>query len=182
MAGGNAASARREFAEATARGYRAAWVDLGTLLSDPTYHMVDLTQAKSAFERAWDEGVTAAAYQLGSLYERAADEARAWQWYQKAADAGQPEALVRFALRAEAGAYGAADRAQRNRGLLEAFKYYAAAAARARNEDWPDETWRNWRYRRASLARLLATEDMMREVADVYDAVRIKYTDLRAYR
>jgi WD40 repeat protein/serine/threonine protein kinase len=176
MANGNLAAARRELAEAIARGYRAAWVDLGTLLSDPAYNAVDLAQAKSSYERAWNEGVTAGAFQLGSLYERAADEARAWQWFQKAADAGQPDALVRFALRAEAAAYSTADPAQRNTRLLEAFKYYAAAVARARNEDWPDATWRNWRYRRASLARLLAREGLMQEVADVYDAVRIQYT------
>jgi WD40 repeat protein/serine/threonine protein kinase len=172
MAGGNFAAARREFAEAIARGYRAARVDLGILLSDPVYKMVDLAQARSLYERAWNEGVTAGAFQLGGLYESAADEARAWQWYQKAADAGQPDALVRFARRAEAAAYGAADLAHRDEQLLEAFKYYAAAAARARSEDWPDETWRDWRYRRASLARLLARNDMMKDVADVYEAAR----------
>jgi WD40 repeat protein/serine/threonine protein kinase len=176
MASGNLAAARREFEEAIARGYRAARVDLGTLLSDPAYKMVDVTQAKTLYERAWNEGVAAGAFQLGSLYERGGDEILALRWYQKAADAGQPEALLRFAQRAETAAYGAADSAQRDRQLMKAFKYYAAAAERAGEEDWPDETWRNWRYRRASLARLLAREDMMQEVADAYDAVRIQYT------
>ena len=59
--------------------------------------------------------------------------------------------------------------------MVEAFKYYAAAAERARLEDWPDEAWRNWRYRRASLARLLAREGKMPEVAELYGAVRQKY-------
>jgi hypothetical protein len=51
----------------------------------------------------------------------------------------------------------------------------ADAAERARIEDWPDEAWRNWRYRRASLAHLLARAGMMNEVADVYDDIRGRY-------
>ena len=58
---------------------------------------------------------------------------------------------------------------------MDSFKYYAAAAERARNEDWPDDLWVDWRYRRASLARLLEREGMMREVGDVYATVRQKY-------
>ena len=45
---------------------------------------------------------------------------------------------------------------------------YAAAADRARYEDWPDDAWKHWRYRRATLARLLAREGMMQQVADAY--------------
>jgi hypothetical protein len=36
-------------------------------------------------------------------------------------------------------------------------------------DDWPDEAYRTWRYQRASLARLLANEGMMRDVADAYE-------------
>ena len=55
--------------------------------------------------------------------------------------------------------------------LLRAFRFYAAAAERAHDEDWPDEAWRGWRYRRATLARLLAREGMMTQVADAYTSV-----------
>jgi hypothetical protein len=48
--------------------------------------------------------------------------------------------------------------------LLSAFRFYAAAAERARDAAWPDEAWRHWRYRRATLARLLAREGMMGQV------------------
>jgi hypothetical protein len=58
---------------------------------------------------------------------------------------------------------------------MESFKYYAAAAERARNEDWPDDIWAAWRYRRASLARTLQREGMMQQVGDAYAAVRKKY-------
>jgi hypothetical protein len=34
------------------------------------------------------------------------------------------------------------------------------------------EAWRSWRYRRATLARLLAREGMMSPVANAYTAVR----------
>ena len=36
--------------------------------------------------------------------------------------------------------------------------------------------WRNWRYRRASLAHLLAHEGMMSQVADAYSAVHEQQT------
>jgi hypothetical protein len=55
------------------------------------------------------------------------------------------------------------------------FEYYAAACERARVEDWPDDAWRGWRYRRASLARLLASKGLMRDVADLYAGVRKRY-------
>jgi hypothetical protein len=44
-------------------------------------------------------------------------------------------------------------------------------ASRAREEDWPDGAWQNWRYRRATLARLLANAGMMQQVADAYTAM-----------
>jgi hypothetical protein len=53
---------------------------------------------------------------------------------------------------------------------------YAAAAERAQDEAWPDDAWRNWRHRRATLARLLAREGMMQQVADAYVAARDKRT------
>jgi hypothetical protein len=62
------------------------------------------------------------------------DQPHAWIWYRSAADAGEPNALARFAEKA------------------------------------------TWRYRRATLARLLARAGMMRAVADAYAKVSI---DLR---
>ena len=58
--------------------------------------------------------------------------------------------------------------------LLASFHFYAAAAERARLEDWPDDAWRDWRLRRASLARVLALAGMMREVAEEYTRVRTR--------
>jgi hypothetical protein len=63
---------------------------------------------------------------------------------------------------------------KRNAQLLQAFTFYAAAAQRAREEDWPDGAWQNWRYRRATLARLLANAGLMQEVADAYTAMLAK--------
>jgi hypothetical protein len=60
--------------------------------------------------------------------------------------------------------------------LLQAFAFSANAAQRALNENWPDDAWRNWRYRRATLARLLAREGMMQQVADAYRDVLDKPT------
>jgi hypothetical protein len=64
----------------------------------------------------------------------------------------------------------------RNADLLQAFRLYAAAAERAHKEDWPDDAWKHWRYRRASLARLLAQDGLMQQVADGYREVLAKVT------
>ena len=190
VAKGDFSAARRDFEASVAGGYRAAQVDLGMLLSQPSAGLLDLPRAISLYEHAWRDGVSAAAFQLGSLYEHgvsragsdtkteyllAPDEARAWLWYQKAADAGQPDALARFGQRGDDSDFSAESPAKHNARLLESFKYYAAAAERARSEDWPDAAWRNWRYRRASLARLLAREGMMPEAAEAYARVLEQY-------
>ncbi len=95
----------------------------------------------------------------------------AWQWYRRASDSGQPNALARFAERDERDSLDETDARRRNAHLLVAFALYAAAAELARLDDWPDDAWKTWRYRRATLARLLAREGMMQQVADAYAAV-----------
>jgi hypothetical protein len=136
--------------------------------------------------QAWESGVTIAAFRLGNLYERggpstpsgtaAPNATEAWQWYRKGADAAEPHALARFAEREERDAATEQGGIQRSAHLLRAFHYYAAAAERARLDSFPDEAWKSWRYRRASLARLLAAEGMMQEVADAYSAVALPVT------
>jgi hypothetical protein len=188
MASGNFASAQRDFEQALAEGYGAARIDLGMLLSQLSAGSLDIPRAISLYEQAWNQHVTIAAFELGSLYEHgvsradnkgeyllAPDQDRAWSWYQKAADAGEPNALARFAERSDSAAFSEANAAKKIAYQLESFKYYAAAAERARREDWPDDAWRNWRYHRASLARLLAREGRTEDVAGVYDSVRKPY-------
>jgi WD40 repeat protein/serine/threonine protein kinase len=188
MANGKFSAASADFEKAVARGYRAARVDLGLLLSGPSGGMLDTRRAISLYEQAWADGVTIAAFELGNLYEHGVnrsnksseyvlvpDETRAWSWYQKASDAGEPNALARFAAKNDGAAFSEENAAKRNSYWLESFKYYAAAADRARSEDWPDDAWRNWRYRRASLARLLARDGMMPQTADAYENVRTRY-------
>jgi TPR repeat protein len=95
--------------------------------------------------------VVIAGFELGSLYEhgvRGADDKSyiltpdsnlSSDWYQKAAAAGEPNALVRFAEGADSTASSEQNTAKSNLSLLESFKYYAAASERARIETWPDE-------------------------------------------
>jgi hypothetical protein len=162
MAKGDLPGARRSFERAIDGKYRAASVDLAILLAQGD--AADLAQAMSFLERAWADGVTHSAFQLGRLYEAHADLPRAWSWYERGAKAKDPYSLARLAEReAKAGR------------LLESFKYYAAAAERARIEDWPDEIWAAWRYRRASLARILEREGRMQQVGDAFVAVRKQY-------
>jgi TPR repeat protein len=188
MANRHFAEASQDFENAIAHGVRAARVDLGVLLSQNAAGMPDVSRALSLLDQAWKHGVTAAAFELGTLYEtgikRSSDDqhpllnpdsATAWAWYQRAADVGEPRALARFAARAEDAAVSEDDAAKRSALLLESFRYYAAASDRSRIEDWPDGAWRTWRYRSASLLRVLASEGMMREVADAFDDVRKRY-------
>ena len=185
MASGMLEEAKRDFEAAVGQDYPAARVDLGMLLAQPSAGMLDPARTIALLERAWSGGAAIAAFELGSLYERGvkgsapgasrdlvADETRAWRWYQKAADAHEPNALARFGERADDAAFAEQIAARRDAYWFESFKYYAAAAERARREDWPTDAWRIWRYRRATLARLLARDGMMQEVAAAYDDVR----------
>ena len=183
VAKGDANGGRQQFEIAVRRGYRAARVDLADLLLDASAGKPDPGRAASLYEQAWDGGVLIAAFKLGRLLENRVqpantaagafetDTPKAWSWYQKGADAGEPHALARFAERNENDALTTADPAKRHAQLLQAFEQYAAAVEGAHDEGWPDDAWRHWQYRRASLARLLAVEGMMQQVADAYAAV-----------
>ncbi len=185
LAMGKLKDAKQQFELAVSKGYRAARIDLAQLLVNSSANYSDFERAVALYELAWKESVPIAAFELGHLYEYGAqgtttaaahvlqpDISRAWSWYQKGADAGEPNALGRFAERAETAAMTETHPQKTNADLLDAFRYYAAAAMHAHDEDWPDETWRHWRYRRATLARLLAQEGLMPQVAAAYDAVR----------
>ena len=123
------------------------------------------------------DGVPIAAFELGHLYDSECrpssararslhpNPLKAWFWYQKGADAGEPTALARFAERDERSAVTENAPPKKDAMLLKAFSYYATSAERAQDLDWPDDTWRNWRYHRATLARLLAHDGMMQQVA-----------------
>jgi len=175
--------ARHQFELAISNGYRAARVDLADLLTDASAGMLDSGRALTLYELAWHDGVPIAAFKLGHFLEHGlqtvnaatgtafnTEPSRAWLWYQKGADAGEPNALARFAERDEHDALAQTDLFKRNAQVLRAFRLYAAAAERAREEGWPDDAWKNWRYRRASLARVLAQRGMMQQVADAYAA------------
>jgi len=171
--------AREQFEQAVAGGYRAARIDLAALLAGPTAAAPDRAAARKQYEQAWREGVPIAAYSLGRFLEgneasahRDADEPEAWDWYQKGADAREPHSLARFGERDELASLQATDTTRKNALLLQAFTYYAMATERAYLEAWPDEAWLQWRYRRASLARILAREGMMQQVADAYETAR----------
>jgi WD40 repeat protein len=174
----------REFQVALSEGHRAARIDLADLLVDDALGVVDPRRAASLYEGAWRSGVPIAAFKLGQLYEKGAHEAdtaatvafhgdlaKAWYWYEQGADAGEPNALARFAQRDEQTAAAETSPSQKNALLLQAFSYYAAASDRAGREDWPENVWSSWRYRRATLARVLAREGLIEPVANAYQSV-----------
>ena len=62
--------ARRELELAVSGGYRAAQIDLAGLLTDASAGPPDHARAVSLYEKAWQDGVPIAAFELGRLYER----------------------------------------------------------------------------------------------------------------
>jgi WD40 repeat protein len=164
--------AKSDFERALSQGYRSAGLDLGDLLLEPGAGVTDPARATTLYTQAWEAGVPIAASRLGQLYESGTHAAQAWAWYQKGADAGEPASLARLAVRAEADAASESTAAKGNALLLQAFTSYAAAAEAASAEAWPDASWLNWRYHRATLARVLAQAGMMQSVADAYQKVR----------
>lgn len=167
LARSNVKGARQQFERAVSLGYRAARIDLANLLVDASAGVLDPERAAALYQEAWQDRVAIAAFHLGHLYEAGVsgsdaaasgktkpDLTKAWSWYQKGADQGEPNALARFAERDESNAMVEADPSKSNAQLLQAFRFYAAAAERAHAEDWPDDAWRHWRYRRD--ARTLA--------------------------
>jgi WD40 repeat protein len=174
----NLKAARLEFESAVNAGYRAAKIDLADLFAQPAGGMFDPAKAVSLYIEAWNNRVSQAAFRLGNLYEHGlnglpADAAAASLWYRKGADTGEPYALAHLAERDEAAAVSEPSIPRKNALLLNAFSEYAAAAERAHDEDWPEEdASRDWRYRRATIARLLARNGMMPQVAAAYTQAR----------
>ena len=161
--------ARSRFEAAASAGYRAALIDLGDLLIDPSAGMLDRDRAAKLYEKAWGAGIPIAAFRRGRLYEPT-DSAQALGWYRKGADVAEPYALARLAEHEELDALAQNDPNLRSQMLLRALSHYASAAERAHDEDWPDDAWKQWRYRRGTLARELAREGMMQQAADAGDA------------
>jgi WD40 repeat protein len=181
LAKGDAEGARRAWEIALARGYRAARVDLALLLVDPTKKMVDPPRAISLLEIASKSGIATAAYELGTLYENGApaevsgtglqpDSTKASFWYNEAIRRMEPHGLARAAQQTEYQGLSGPP-AQANVKFLEAFTLYARAIQQAEMQAWPDSTWRGWRYRRSTLARVLAAAGRMQEVAIAYQSV-----------
>jgi WD40 repeat protein len=179
---GQVTAARQYLERSVHTNYAAARVDLALLLSDPSAGMLDPDRAVSLLKQAWEEGVLLAGFELGALYENGVattagagqafspDPGKAWFWYQEGANRGEPRSLARLAQRAETDAV-LSTAAPNDAQLLTAFTLYARATLRAEAMNWPVTVWRSWRYRRSTLARLLAADGMMQEVANAYESV-----------
>src|SRR5262249_40106960 len=129
-------------------------------------------KAAGLYEKAWREHLSFAAFRLGQMYEQATvpDYGRAWSWYSQGAAAGEPNSLARLAGRDEKLALSADSGDEYHVRLLTAFGEYTRAVRIAQAADWPDGMWKTWRLRRATLARVLARDGLMRQVAEQYRA------------
>ncbi len=185
LAGGDVKGARQQFERAISKGNRAARIDLGDLFADASSGMRNPDKADLLYLQAWKDGVPIAAFELGRLAEQQKPTKTAaanpctspnWsiarRWYSTGANAGEPNSLARLAECEEYSALPPGPVQRKNALLLQAFSDYAAAAERAQDEDWPDDAWKGWRYRRATVARLLAADGLMQQVADAFEKVR----------
>ena len=80
---------------AVSGGYRAAQVDLAGLLVDASAGPSDHARAVSLYEKAWQDGVPIAAFELGQLYEqrrvaRQPDQSKAWSGIGRAPISANP--------------------------------------------------------------------------------------------
>lgn len=166
------AGATLAFEQAISMGYHAASVDLADLLLLNASNEADATKIATLYKRAWQHGVRIAGFDLAQMEEERGIAGHIkedpWTWYQRAADTGQPNAIARFARRSEERAVVETVPERRFAELLEAFSLYARAATIAEADAWPDDAWRHWRYRRSTLARVLARDGLMQEVAIAY--------------
>jgi hypothetical protein len=181
LAAGDRTGGLRALSDALAQHYPAAGVDLADQLLADSPNAETKASAVGLYQQAFEAGLSVGAVRLGQFYEARAsdsvggleaskDASLAWSWYQRAKSRGDPSALARFAEREEQDAVRAETSAARDRLWLDAFSDYAAAVTLARQQEWSEELWRNWRYRRASLARLLEQDGLMREVAQRYQS------------
>jgi WD40 repeat protein len=174
LAAGDDKAAKAAFENALSRGYRVAGIDLADLLSVSENGPSDRARIEALYTQAWKKGVAIAAFKLGTFYDhnKAHDaDSRAetaLAWYQRGADRGEPHALAVLAERSEERAIERLAPEKATAELLAAFALYARAANNAVNDDWPEEAWRHWRYRRSSIARYLSTEGMMQQVANSF--------------
>jgi WD40 repeat protein len=176
------ANARRYLESSAKEGYAASQVDLATLLTVPDAKMLDPGRAVELYQHAWNQGVHIAAFLLAQLYQLGITSEEgavrfdqnptlAWAWYQRGAEVNEPNSTAQFAVRDEHEALTQSLEERRRSLWLAAFRIYAQAAQEAQKEGWPDIAWRQWRYRRASLARVLSDAGMMKDVADTYGSV-----------
>jgi len=178
---GNFGAARQAFEQASSRGYRAADIDWADLLLNPAAGSPDPQKAARLYQQAWQHGVSIAAARLGeldasglltnesgSLGNARTQESTARNWYQRGAQSREPTAIGHLGELVEREAIQEQAPKEATQKLVTAFGLYACAAELARQEDWPDDTWRVWRHRRATLARELASEGMITAVVAEY--------------
>jgi hypothetical protein len=155
--------------------------DVRTAVFSPDGHRL-LTASYDGTVRVWDARVATLKQQLewteAAQFDPLSSDDRvalglavsAERQYVGRSSRTAPE-LAKLGEEAYEAAYSAQTPGDRNAHLLEAFRSFALAAAQAESENWADDRWREWRHRRASLARLLARAGMLENVADIFAGI-----------
>lgn len=131
----NLREARRSFERAVQLGDAAGMDSLATLLSRPGARPADIARAELLYRRSFRRGYATAAYNLACTYKHLGRYREAYQWYQRAHDAGDPSALLQLGL---AELYGIGTKRDRPRVLSKLRRM-----ARSRIRFWPASTGDN---------------------------------------
>jgi WD40 repeat protein len=162
-AAGRSREAQSKFDAAWRAGYAAAGVDAALLRLDQERTDAARAGARSQLNQAWDKGVARAETELARLD---GGNAEGEAWLRKAEAAGDPGA---FALEGEwedQQLLTIHDEFAQRPHLLASLNAYRQAVQIGDAAGWPEQTVRDWRFRRATLARMLAQRQQM------HDAVR----------
>ena len=140
-AANQAPAARAELERAIARGYHAAGIDLAQLLMQPPAAATDITRAIALLEHAWSQGATVAAFELEvstSTRQGAQRPTRpGLELVSTRCRGGRAQCAGALWPREQQAGQTARDPLERRRHQLEAFRFYASAAERARREAGP---------------------------------------------
>jgi hypothetical protein len=163
-AAGKTREAQSKFDEAWRKGYAASGVDAALLRIEQDHTRSVLESARSQLKQAWDKGVARAGTELARLDGGTAEGE---SWLRKAEAAGDPSAYALEGEWKDQRLLATHSDAEQLPQLLAGLKAYRQAAQLGETAGWPELTVRDWRFRRATLARMLAQRQKMHEAVQV---------------
>jgi WD40 repeat protein len=167
-AAGKMTEAQLRFDEAWRKGHAASGVDAALLRIEQEHSDVTRASVRSQLQQAWTKGVARAGTELARLD---GGNAEGEAWVRKAQKAGDPSAFALEGAWEDQHLLATQGDAQQLPLLLADLKAYRQAVQLGEAAGWPEQTVRDWRFRRATLARMLAQRQKMDEAVQAIASV-----------